>query len=464
MFLTLSTTAVPATELGFVLHKHPDRAHSFELAFGTAHVFYPEADEARCTVALLVEVDPIGLVRNRRGSGDGRTLAHYVNDRPYAASSLLSVALGDVFNTAMAGRCKARPELAERAWPLEVRLSALPCRGGEALVRKLFEPLGYTVDAEAQPLDEKLPWGPSRYFTVTLRATLPVAELLAHLYVLMPVLDDDKHYWVGDDEVEKLIRRGDGWLAEHPERELITRRYLRHQRSLVRDALDQLLAEELPRAEALDAQRAEELELLERKVGLNEQRIAAVVAAIRESGARRVLDLGCGEGRLLRTLFKDRAITELVGVDVSPRALEIARDRLKLERLSESERSRVKLWHGSLVYRDQRLAGFDAAAIVEVIEHLDAPRLWAFERVVFEHARPQTVVVTTPNVEFNVKLEGLAPGKLRHDDHRFEWTRAEFSVWASGVAARFGYGVRFSAVGDEDPIVGAPTQLAVFSR
>jgi 3' terminal RNA ribose 2'-O-methyltransferase Hen1 len=466
MLLTLTTTAAPATDFGYVLHKNPARAQSFELSFGTGHVFYPVADEERCTVALLVEIDPIGLVRNRRGpGGEGRTLAQYVNDRPYAASSLLAVAIRDAFSTALAGRCKERPELAEREWPLEARISSLPCRGGESLLRRLFEPLGYTVEATQHPLDEQTPdWGASRYFTVTLRATKLVAELLTHLYVLIPVLDDDKHYWVGDDEVDKLVRRGEGWLSLHPERDLIARRYLRHQRSLVRDALEQLLAEELPEAEAVERGRAEEEESLERQLSLNEQRISAVRSALQQTGARRVLDLGCGEGRLLRALAKEHAFDEIVGLDVSPRALEIARDRLKLDELPERVRERVKLMHGSLLYRDQRLAGFDAAAVVEVIEHLDPPRLAAFERTVFEFARPGAVVVTTPNREYNATFATLPAGQFRHKDHRFEWSRGEFAAWANGIATRFGYSVRFLPIGPEDPQLGAPTQMAVFSR
>jgi 3' terminal RNA ribose 2'-O-methyltransferase Hen1 len=464
MLLTLTTTASPATDLGYVLHKNPARVQTLELAFGNAHVFYPVAEESRCTAALLVEIDPIGLVRNRRGP-EGRTLAQYVNDRPYAASSLLAVAMREAFSTALAGRCKERPELAEREWPLEATISSLPCRGGESLLRKLFEPLGYLVEAARLPLDERAPeWGESRYFRVTLRATKLVAELLTHLYVLIPVLDDDKHYWVGDDEVEKLVRRGEGWLPSHPEKDLITRRYLRHQRSLVRDALDQLLAEEIPQVEAQDRVRTEAEETLERPLSLNEQRIARVFQTLKESGARRVIDLGCGEGRLLRALVRERSFAEIVGLDVSPRALENARDRLKLEQMPERARERVKLLHGSLLYRDERLAGFDAASVVEVIEHLDPPRLLAFERNLFEFARPKLVVVTTPNAEFNVKFESLPSGSFRHADHRFEWSRAEFSTWANGLAARFGYRARFEMIGAEDPALGAATQMAVFER
>jgi 3' terminal RNA ribose 2'-O-methyltransferase Hen1 len=462
MLLTLTTTHAPATDLGYLLHKRPGRVQSFPLSFGQAHVFYPEATAERCTAALLLDVDPVGLVRERRGpAGEGRSLEQYVNDRPYVASSFLSVAIAQVYGSALSGRSKDRPELAETPLPLEAKLAVVPCRGGDRFLRRLFEPLGYAVTATRHPLDERFPeWGESPYYTVTFAATRRLHELLSHLYVLVPVLDNDKHYWVSDAEVEKLLRHGDGWLAAHPECAQITRRYLKHQGGLTRSALDQLLAEEEPTADGADP--VEAPPETERQRTLNEQRLAAVVAALKESGARRVLDLGCGEGKLLRALAQDGAFTELVGVDVSHRALEIAQTRL--ERLPVALRDRVKLLHGSLMYRDTRLAGFDAAAVVEVIEHLDPPRLTAFARVLFEFARPGTVVLTTPNAEYNVKFEGLAPGAFRHRDHRFEWTRAEFQAWAHRAAERFGYRVAFRPVGPEDPAVGAPTQMGVFTR
>ncbi|HKW28567.1 MAG TPA: 3' terminal RNA ribose 2'-O-methyltransferase Hen1, partial [Verrucomicrobiae bacterium] len=374
MLLTLTTTHRPATDLGYLLRKNPTRPQSFSLSFGKAHVFYPEASPERCTVALLVEVDPVGLVRNRSGpAGEGGALEQYVNDRPYAASSFLSVAIADVFGSALSGKSKERPELVDTPLPLRVTFSALPCRGGEEFLRKLFEPLGYTMSAHRLPLDEKFPdWGESAYYHVGLETRLPVQKLLSHLYVLVPVLDNDKHYWVGDDEVEKLLRHGEGWLASHPEREAITRRYLKHQRSLVDDALAQLVGEDEPDPDATAETQAQEEEAIERSISLNEQRLGTVLAALKASNATRVLDLGCGEGRLLQALLKEKQFTEIVGMDVSHRALEIAHDRLHYDRLPPVQKERLHLLHGSLIYRDQRLAGFDAAAVVEVIEHLDA--------------------------------------------------------------------------------------------
>jgi 3' terminal RNA ribose 2'-O-methyltransferase Hen1 len=290
-------------------------------------------------------------------------------------------------------------------------------------------------------------------------------ELLSHLYVLVPVLDDEKHYWVGEDEVEKLLRRGEGWLGNHPEREEIVKRYLKHRRSLARIALSRLLEveEEAPEAEILPTVRAEEEVALETKISLNEQRMGAVMAVLRAARARRVLDLGCGEGKLLRVMLADHDLERIVGLDASLRALEIAEERLALDRMPPRQKQRIELLHGALTYRDRRLEGFDAATLVEVIEHLDLPRLAALERVVFEFARPTTVVVTTPNVEYNVHFEGLPAGRFRHRDHRFEWTRAEFSRWAERVASAHRYDVRYLPVGREDPRTGAPTQMAVFS-
>jgi 3' terminal RNA ribose 2'-O-methyltransferase Hen1 len=227
MLLTITSETVPATDLGFLLHKHPANVRSVELSFGHAHVFYPEAADERCTAAVLLEVDPIGLVRRGRMRG-AFALAEYVNDRPYAASSFMSVAIALLFGTALAGRCRDRPALTDVPLDLSVHIPVLPCRGGEALVRRLFEPLGYSVIARMIRLDDRIPvWGDAPYVEARLHTKERLQDLLAHMYVLLPVLDDDKHYWVDDDEIDKLLHRGGEWLAAHPERELITTRYLR---------------------------------------------------------------------------------------------------------------------------------------------------------------------------------------------------------------------------------------------
>ena len=462
MLLTITSTHTPANDLGYLLHKHTDRFQSFELSFGQAHVYYPEVSADRCSACLLLDVDAVGMVRGKNPD-QNFLLAQYVNDRPYVASSFLSVAIAQVYGSALQGRCKDRPELVNTPIPLTANLDVLSVRGGERVLRAMFEPLGYEVEVIRYPLDERYPdWGDSPYFSVTVRKTTTLSELLTHLYVLVPVFDARKHYYVGEEEIQNLLRKGEGWLAQHPEKEEIVRRYLRYQQSLYRSAIYQLLRDEGGAIKDEGNDESTDSPAVAVTPRLNDERLMAVLAALKSSGAMRVLDLGCGEGKLLRRLMKDKQFTEIVGLDVSVRCLEIASARLKLEQLSESQASRIKLIHGSLMYRDKRLEGYDAASVVEVIEHLDPPRLKAFERVVFEFAKPRTIVLTTPNAEYNAVWETLPAGEFRHADHRFEWTRQEFQTWAYAIATRFGYAVRFQGIGPEHATHGTPTQMGIF--
>ena len=459
MLLTISTNHEPATDLGYLLHKHPNRCQSFSLPFGEAHVFYPEATNEQCTAALLLDINPIKLVRKRT-----LTLDAYVNDRPYVASSFFSVAISQVFRTALGGRCKDKPELVETAIPLVAKISVLPCSNGENFLRELFEPLGYKVRLQNYPLDETFAdWGASKYFTVELTNTLPLSLLLSHLYVLVPVLDNNKHYWVNEEEVEKLLRHGEGWLKEHPLKEEITKRYLKRQYRLTRSALAQLTEPNEPDPDSAEENHDKEEAAVEKPLSLNQQRLNSVVETLKQNNAKKVVDLGCGQGNLLKILLKDSYFEKITGVDVSYRSLEITKERLDRLHLPRNQWNKLELFQGGLTYRDKRITGYDAATVIEVIEHLDLPRLSAFERVLFEFARPRMVIVTTPNIEYNIKFESLPAGKLRHKDHRFEWTRAEFQIWGKQVGENFDYHVEFRNIGDEDLEVGSPTQMAVFT-
>ena len=469
MLLTVSTTREPATDLGYLLHKHPDRVQSFPLSVGTAHVYYPHRSEELCTAALLVEVDPVGLVRGRAGRGGARfALGQYINDRAYAASSMLALACKQVFGTAMSGRCPSRPELAATPIPLQIEVFALPCRGGAELIQRFFRPLGWDVDVKVGALDPALPeWGPALSATVRLTGQVRLADALNHLYVLLPVLDDTKHYWVGIDEVDKLIRAGTGWLAGHPEKKLITQRFLAHQHTLAETALDRLLeSDELGRCDPGESTGtgSDDSPPAKMQVPLGELRRSAVLAVISAIGARRVGDFGCGEGTLVRELLTDPSIEQVVAVDVSARVLQRAARRLQLDRMTDAQRARLQLFQSALTYTDERLAGLDAAVLMEVIEHVDPPRLDALAASVFGAAAPGAVLVTTPNADYNVRYPALAAGTVRHPDHRFEFTRAEFRAWSAQTAQRHGYTVEISPIGPDDPEVGPPTQLAVFTR
>ncbi len=464
VLLTVTTTHQPATDLGYLLHKHPDRVQEFKQAFGTATVFYPEAAEERCTVALMLDVDPVRLARSRAKNAPDFSLAQYVNDRSYAASSLLGVAMADVFSTARSGRCNAKQELADSAIPLEIVIPVLPCRGGFVIAHRVFEPLGWAVDAEPIALDDAFAdWGDSRYIRLRLTGVVRLADALSQLHVLLPVLDESKHYWQGPEEVDKLLRSGEGWLASHPDKDLIARRYLARTGGLTRVALARLaeLGDEVEAA----IEPAEDEEMLqpeEKRIPLNAQRHEAVHEVLLELGAGSVIDLGCGPGQFLERLVKTSSFTRVVGSDVSARSLQYAARRLHVDRMSERQSERVELFQGALTYEDERYAGFDAAVLMEVIEHVDPPRLEALEHVVFGAAKPGSVIVTTPNGEYNALYEALVG--MRHPDHRFEWTREQFGEWSDRVAETYGYSVERRGIGDLDDSLGTPTQMAIFTR
>jgi 3' terminal RNA ribose 2'-O-methyltransferase Hen1 len=461
MFLSIATTHRPATDLGYLLHKHPERVHETELGFGKAYVFYPQATDTRCEAVLVLDIDPVGLVRGK-GSSEG-LLDQYVNDRPYAASSFLSVGLARSLRTAMGGTSKERPDLAQVAIPLEATIAPLPARGGEKLVRELFEPLGWRVHVEICDGASSQTGQGSRYVTLHLQGEARLSALLNHLYVLIPVLDDDKHYWVGEDEIAKLLSRGEGWLDVHPAKTLIVERYLKHRRVLANLALARLAPEAESDENAPERRDAPE-DALERPIRLNDARMDAVVEALRASGARTIADLGCGEGKLLMRLVRERWAGKLIGVDASARELERAARKLKLHESGGPPEGRVTLLHGALTYRDKRIAGIDAAALVEVIEHLDPNRLPSLEHALFREARPATVVVTTPNAEYNALFPKMPAGAMRHPDHRFEWTREQFRQWVGGIEAQFGYRAALHDIGVVHDAFGAPTQMVVFTR
>jgi 3' terminal RNA ribose 2'-O-methyltransferase Hen1 len=448
-----------ARDLGFLLHKHPDHLHERETAAGKVSIFYPEVGDDRTTVVLFVDIDPVGLVRGKNRQSDG-LLAQYVNDRPYVANSFLSVALSRSFGQSMSGKSKERQDLADCDLQFEARVTPVAASGGIEVIEALFAPLGYTVDAAPLSQDD----GRGLY-DLRLTGTLRLRDLLNHLYVLIPVLDNAKHWWIDRDEIDKLLAKGEGWLSDHPAKELIARRALKHRRSLANIALARLAEANDPEdVESDEAPKLKPEELLEKPIRLHDLRLDIVVNVLTAHGVASVLDLGCGEGKLIGRLIKERGISRIVGVDASVQTLEKAARRLRLDQAGDAMRARLSLQMGSLTYGDRRWHGFDAATLVEVIEHIDPSRLSALELSLFGDARPGLVVVTTPNREYNTLFEGMAPDSLRHPDHRFEWSRVEFQSWGETVASKYGYTIGFETVGPVDETHGAPSQMAVFAR
>jgi 3' terminal RNA ribose 2'-O-methyltransferase Hen1 len=455
MLLEINTTYKPATDLGFLLHKHPDKLQTVELSAGNAHIFYPEADENSCTACLLLDINPVDLVRGNRGR-NAFLQEHYVNDRPYTSNSFLSTAIVKAFGSAINGTCHTKPELALTAIPLKAKIHSLKVDCDKESINKLFEPLGYKFSYETIQLDNSFPsWGESKVVNVTVEKTTTLKEFLSQLYVFMTVLDNDRHYWISRNDIDVLIRRGENWLENHPLKDWITKRYLKNLRTLTNQALLQL---------ADESELAEEQPTLERKVNLHQQRLNKAFDLLKSSGAESVLDIGCGEGKLLKLFLKEGQFKKIAGMDVSFGELQKAEENLYLDQASPAMRERIEIFQGSVTYKDERLKGFEAIALVEVIEHLDEERLPTMEKVVFGFAKPNTIVLSTPNAEYNVVYEKLEAETFRHDDHRFEWTRKEFADWCNKICNEFNYEVEIFPVGQEEENIGAPSQLAMFNR
>ncbi|MDO4544956.1 MAG: 3' terminal RNA ribose 2'-O-methyltransferase Hen1 [Bacillota bacterium] len=466
MLLTIAYRGKNTQNMGYLLHKNPYRAQQFELNFGKVYVFYPEISDAQTTAALVLDIDPIALAKGKQGS-NGQGLFSYVNDRPYVASSFMSTALAKVFGTAMSGRCDKMQELADTPLDLKATIHMLPCRGTPDFAKEVFEPLGYETSYRTTILDEKFPeWEDSTYIDLTISGKVTLATLLNHLYVLIPAFDKQKHYWVGSDEIDKLVKHGEGWLLNHPARNRIVNRYFAKRRSLAHIARNRLIEMEEEVELGLDEDEIEnqvEISNKERRISLNEMRLEAVKNAVIESGASSVIDLGCGDGKLIKLLLEEPQIKKITGVDVVVSILERAKSRLHYDRLPPFKKEKLSIMQASLIYKDGRFCGYDAACLVEVIEHIDSQRLSALERIIFEYAAPETVIVTTPNREYNANYEWIRD-KLRHDDHRFEWSRKEFEAWTRHICTSFGYTVETNGIGEMDEKVGTPTQMGVFTK
>ena len=465
MLLTITYEGQNTQDLGYLLHKNPERAQQFELSYGKAYVFYPEVSDERTTAALLLDIDPLDLARGKAGSREGG-LFDYVNDRPYASTSFMSTAIARIFGTAMNGRCDKRQELADTPLKLTARLYSLKDNGDRSLAKEMFEPLGYRVETTRTMLDSNFPeWGESPYIDLTISGTVKLSELLNHIYVLIPVFDKQKHYYTSEDEIRKLLEHGEGWLADHPCKEKITRRYFAAKGSYARKTLDILLADENAGDEVSESEEnADAAEEKETRLSLNTQRMEAVKNAVLASGAASVIDLGCGECRLTSLLLNEPQITKVTACDISVSVLEKAAQRLHLDRMQTFRKNKLTLMQASLTYRDKRFEGYGCACVVEVIEHIEPMRIPAFERAVFEFAAPKTVILTTPNREYNANYENLPKNTLRHGDHRFEWTREEFRQWTEHICEKFGYTCEISGIGDVDENLGTPTQMGVFRK
>ncbi|MBR0149548.1 MAG: 3' terminal RNA ribose 2'-O-methyltransferase Hen1 [Lachnospiraceae bacterium] len=474
MLLTITYRGENTQDLGYLLYKNPARPQSVQLSMGRAYIFYPEVSDEETTVALLVSLDPLNLAKGKTGSLE-KGLFAYVNDRPYVASSFMTNAINRVFGTAMTGRCDSRPELAASELDLEAKIYMLPVRGNKNFLNEVFEPLGYEVKYETFCVDEEYPgWGECDCVNLMLHGKVRVADLLNQLYILIPVFDLQRHYFVNDTDVEAIVKHGENWLPSHPLAERIVRRYFKMARSLGREASERL-GISVAIVDDGDASQDGNGAF----IPLDQARLEAVLDEILRCGAKTCIDLGCGEGKLIKLLLDSGKPETIAGADVVTGELKKAAERIGYERLPERQKQKVKLFQGSLMYPDERFKGYDCMSVIEVMEHIEPERLPMLEQVVFKWAAPKMVIFTTPDRRYNENY-GLYDGQMRHDDHRFEWDREEFEKWTGHICEKYGYTVTVKGidVNHNEPGDGeqerasfifttdgsSPTQMAVFVK
>jgi 3' terminal RNA ribose 2'-O-methyltransferase Hen1 len=464
VFLSIATTRQGAKDLGFLLYKHPDRVFRSDASRNakmSAVGFYPEATDERCEFCLVVEVDPVERVR---GASWGAGIAQYVEPLPFLASSYMAQALSLCLRSAMNGVVTSKdPAEEERLkvaaaekWPLEITVS--PLRTSPALISRMFEPLGWDVALHSIALDIPGMMSGDRgtdLHTLTLRGEVTLQDALTHLYVLLPALDPARHYFYGESEVQKLLDKSQNWLEQHPARELIVGRYLSKSRELRETALQQFET-------ADDDETVAEGDVPDEPVSAHDERHQRIVEIVRGAGDVSVVDLGCGEGKLLERLSKLPGKLEITGVEPAMRDLDKAHRALSRNPGKQMD-PRIKLKHGSILYADDQLKGFDIAILSEVIEHIDPERLDHAERCVFGFMQPRKVVVTTPNASFN-EMFGLEEGRFRHRDHRFEWTETEVTAWCGRIGRDYGYSYELGGAGGYEPAFGHLSHFIVFEK
>jgi 3' terminal RNA ribose 2'-O-methyltransferase Hen1 len=443
------------------------------MSFGEGYVYFQENPQGDNSLSLLVDVDPLATVQGRG------QLSHmdglYVNDRAYVPSSLLTSALTKAFGTALSGRCKERPELASTPIDWTVSVPVVTSDWRTEILWSLFGPLGYEVrmaHVEREGHRSSHPDVASDLTGVKLCTTATMREVLSHLVVLIQVLDQDNHRWLDEQDLDPFMRRVEGWLPEHPYGMFILKRALKHQKHLIKAVIAKFpaIVDSQARISSINSEMWDASQLEEyadQPLSLNRQRFAVVQELIERLQPRSLVDLGCGDGSFIGFLANGALLhpmERIIGMDVS--ASELARAKTRMEHLSSlpGRRTPVEWLLGSLLYRDPRIKGLDMAILIEVIEHIDPWRLPALERQVFGEGGYASIVVTTPNREFNL-IYGLSEEhSLRHRDHRFEWTRQEFQEWVQKIASQYGYEWQIQGIGTVSLDHGSPSQMVLFQK
>jgi 3'' terminal RNA ribose 2''-O-methyltransferase Hen1 len=456
MLLTITYKGKDTQDLGYMLFKNPNRPQSVKLTTGSAYVYYPKVSDEETTIALLLDINSLDLAKGEKGKDvQPQSLFDYVNDRPYVASSFLATAMNKVFGTAISGRGDEYQELVDSKLNLSATIHMFPCPVDKERINKVFEPLGYEVNYETFLLDNKFPeWGDSKYVNLTVSGNVVLRDLLKQIILLIPVFDKFKHYDVSNqDELNKLLKLGDGWLSDHPEKDFIVNRYLQFKKGLVNKAQEHLKSDVDEIEESIDKA------VTEKEESLNTTRFNSVINELIKIEAKSVLDIGCSNGKLLEAIRDKMPNIKLAGIDVHLKAVSIA-DKMA----NKKDLDKIDFFQSSILYKDKRFKGYDAVTAIEVMEHIDEFKLYLFEKVLFGYINPRVAILTTPNKDYNENYDNINNKGLRHFDHRFEFTKREFESWVTKICSKYGYIYFFKSIGKADEKDQQPTLMVTFMK
>ncbi|WIM41190.1 3' terminal RNA ribose 2'-O-methyltransferase Hen1 [Paenibacillus sp. PK4536] len=480
MYLTIKATGTHASMISHLLAKNPNNLYDRTEKGARIRLVYTSFQPEETEVLLFVTPDPIDLVK---GSPDHYDITQYINDRELVVSSLFCSYIRPALGTALNGKPKADYiDWVEHPFTLHMSMGPVASDLPDSMIESLFQPLGYEVQMERGEIDYSFDLknrSTVRHIQISGQQTLQ--HMLRQLYILIPVLDNYKHYYISDDEIERLQRYGEGWLSTHPQHDLIIKRSLRfaplikeYEQKVAKNEDITNVSTELSTHQAEASEMKSELSEDQDKqydsnqteppvIRLNELRYRAIVEQVSQLPQhKQIVDFGAGEGKLSVRLGEIEGVEQIWAVEPSMQSQLRAIDRFaKLEGRTDYVIPVVTT--GSLFYRDERWVDQDVIILCEVIEHINEVRLPQVIHTLFTDYRPQTLIMTTPNREYN-EVYQMGKDEIRHTDHRFEWTRAELEQYCTQWIQDRPYTFTLSGIGEKHEQYGQPTQMVVFHR
>ncbi|PYF06198.1 3' terminal RNA ribose 2'-O-methyltransferase Hen1 [Ureibacillus chungkukjangi] len=445
MQLTIRGTGQDIQVISYLLAKNPNNLYERRVSGHLVRMFFSQFSEEEVEVTFFVTPDPIELSRNNSKVYD---ITSYINDREFVVSSIFCTFLRTALGTALNGKPVEEYEpWVNHPFPLEFSFGPVASQLTDQDIQSLFQPLGYAVEITYGEADYNMDFkSKSSARFITLKGSTTLQMGLRQLFVLIPVLDNYKHYYIDEQEVEKIVRYGEGWLDKHPKREFILRQALRF-----KEVYGQF-----------ENQHTKKENESSPKLRLNDLRYDKIVGKVNQLKRKEtVVDLGSGEGKLSEKLGFIDGVKEILAVEPSESATLKALKRFE-KAAQDKNFVKPRQIFGSLFYYDERLKGKDVLILCEVIEHIDEYRLPKIIQTILQDYRPRTLIITTPNQEYN-EVYGMG-GDYRHPDHRFEWTREEFQTWCKTQNENHEYNIAFDGIGEEHELHGYPTQMCLFTR